>query len=74
LISLGLPPFGLLYAAKFYFSGKADGKQAAYVNIALTFISVILLFVLVKGMLSGTGTSVQQIEQIQPQDYQQFLQ
>ena len=74
LISLSLPPLGLVWAFKFYFSGKSDGKHAAYVNVALTVISLILLLVLGKTLISGSGTSIQQIQQIQPQDYQQFLQ
>src|SRR3989344_3654009 len=36
LISLGLPPFGLIFAAKFYYSGKDDGHTAAWICIALT--------------------------------------
>ncbi|HTL39791.1 MAG TPA: hypothetical protein VL306_03190 [Methylomirabilota bacterium] len=61
LISIGVPPFGLLFALKFYFSGKEDGKQAAYLCIALTVFSIVLFWFFVKVIFSSSGTSVDQI-------------
>ena len=72
-IALGIPPFGLIFAAKFYFSHKQDGKSSAWVCVALTVFSLLLFVILFKVTLSSSGTSLQQIEQINPQ-VQQLLQ
>ncbi len=74
LISLGLPPFGLIYAVKYYFSENENDQQAAKICLLLTVISIVLVFAFGKAMLSGSGTSLQQIEQIQPSDIQQLNQ
>ena len=74
LISLGLPPFGLIFAAKFYYSGKDDGHTAAWICIALTGMSVLLFFLLGSAILSSSGASLNQIQQIQPSDIEQLLQ
>lgn len=68
LVSLGLPPLGLLFALAFYFSDKSDGKQTAYICIGLTVASIVVSIVLFKSLFSGTGASIQQIQQIKPQD------
>jgi hypothetical protein len=73
LVSLGLPPFGLLYGLKFWVSGKDDGKQAAYMCAALTIGSIVAGLVLMNLMLSSSGLSVDQIKQA-PAQYQQLLQ
>jgi hypothetical protein len=74
LVSLGLPPFGLLYAVKYYFGDDENDKQAAKVCIALTIFSVVVFIIFSKLLFSGSGTSLQQIEQIKPQDIQQLTQ
>jgi hypothetical protein len=74
LVALALPPFGLLYSLKFYFSGKTDGKTAAWMCVGLTVASVVLFLLILKLMLSGSGTNLEQIEQIKPSDIQQLVQ
>lgn len=74
IISLGLPPFGLLYAVKYYFSDDESDKQAAKICILLTIISVIVFFAFSKLLFSSSGTSLEQIKQIKPQDIQQLTQ
>jgi hypothetical protein len=61
LISLGLPPFGLLFAAKFYYSGKDDGEHAAWICTVLTAVSVLLFVVLAKVIFSTSGLNLKQI-------------
>lgn len=56
LVSLVAPPFGLIYAVKFYFSDKDDAKQAAILCLVLTVLSLLLLWLLSK-MLFSTGVS-----------------
>lgn len=74
LISFALPPFGLLFAAKFYMSDKRDGKQGAYVCIALTAASLVLSALIIKLLFAGSGTNLQQIQQIKLQNIQQLYQ
>ena len=74
LISVGLPPFGLIFAAKYYFSGLDDGKDAAWICITLTAVGILGMILMFKSLLSGSGASFQQIEQIKPSDIQQLVQ
>ena len=74
LVSAGLPPLGLLFALKFYFSDESDAHSVANICVLLTVLSVATFFVLGKMILSGSGTSLNQIQQITPQDTQQLSQ
>jgi hypothetical protein len=73
-VSIGLPPFGLLYAAKFYFSDYDDGQETAYVCMTLTVVTLGLVFLFGKIFFASSGVSVQQIEQIKPSDVMQLTQ
>lgn len=68
LISIGLPPFGLLFAAWFYFGDKDDGKTAAIACVVLTIVSSIIGYLLLKATLSGSGVTPAQLQQIKPAD------
>lgn len=61
LISIGVPPFGLFFAFKFYFSGKDDGEQAAWICALLTAVSLLSFVLIGKILLSSSGTNVNQI-------------
>ncbi len=74
LISVGIPPFGLIYVFKYYFSDDENDQRAAKICLLLTIISVIAFFAFSKALFSGSDTSVQQIEQIKLQDIQQINQ
>jgi hypothetical protein len=72
LISLGVPPLGLLFALYFYASNYDDGKAAATMCLILTAISIVGGIIFLKVFFSTSGTSLQQIQQIKPQDIQQL--
>lgn len=74
LISLVVPPFGLIFAVKFYASGKDDGKTSALVCVVLTVVSILLAVLFVQVIFSGSGVDVNQIKQIKPSDIQQLYQ
>lgn len=74
LVSLILPPFGLIFAVKFYLSGKDDGEQAAWVCGLLTAVGILVIVLSVKAILLGTGSNLNQIQRIKPSDIQQFTQ
>jgi hypothetical protein len=74
LISLGVPPFGIFFAAKYFFSDEDDAVTVAWMCVILTLVSLALLYFGAKLMFSGTGTSPQQIEQIKPSDIFQLTQ
>lgn len=68
LISIGLPPFGLLFALKFYlFSEEDDAARVGNICIILTIISVAFIWITMKMIFSSSGTSMDQIQQITPQ-------
>ena len=68
LISIGVPPLGLLFAAWFYFGDKDDGQTAAIACIILTVVSSVIGILLIKSMLSGSGVTPQQLQEIKPAD------
>ncbi len=74
LISLSVPPFGLLFAAKYYFSDEDDAREVAWTCVILTVVSIALFAILMKALFAATGSSMSQIEQISPQMIQQTLQ
>ena len=73
LVSLSLPPLGLLYALKFWTSNKEDGKTAAYMCIGLTAASIVIGIVFLNVLISGSGLSVGQFQDAAQQS-QQLLQ
>lgn len=74
LISLGFPPFGLLFALKFYFSGKDDGKKSALICVVLTVLSLLLVWLFFKLLLSSIGTTnLNQLQNMNANDLQQLL-
>ncbi len=74
LVSIGVPPFGLLFALKFYFSDADDGHESAYVCIVLTIISVVLVYWFTSSLLSTANITPAQIEQIKPKDILELTQ
>ncbi len=73
-VSLVAPPFGLLFAVKFWFSGADDGEHAAYACIALTVVALVLLWLFAQSLLSSSGVNPAQLEQLTPQDVLQVVQ
>ena len=74
LISIGVPPFGFLFALKYFWSDLDDAKEVAWTCVVLTIIATAVFWIGSKLMLSSSGTSIQQIEQIKPSDIQQGFQ
>ncbi len=67
IISLGVPPIGLFIAIKYYFfSDEEDAFQVANICIILTFVALGSIWLFGKVFLSSSGTSVEQIQQINP--------
>ncbi len=73
LISLSIPPAGLLFAAWFWFSGKDDGKKAAWVCIALTAVTIVLFWIGLSAFTSTSGVGVDQIKKITPAEIHDTL-
>jgi hypothetical protein len=73
LISAGFPPFGLLFALKFYFSNTDDGKKVAYICIALTVLAVLVLIITTNILLSSSGLTPGQLEQIKQSDIKELV-
>jgi hypothetical protein len=53
LISLALPPFGLIFAYKFYKSETKDGLDNAMICVVLTCVSLVLYGLIVNSMLQN---------------------
>jgi hypothetical protein len=74
LVSIGLPPFGLLFAVKFFMSDKDDAKSAAWTCVILTIFSILAFYFFSKILFSSAGISPTQLQQIKPSDVQQLYQ
>ena len=74
LVSIFLPPFGLLYAFKFYFDAREDARRVALICAILTVVMFFATWLMLQALLAGSGTDLNQIEQIKPSDIQQLLQ
>lgn len=74
-ISVGLPPLGLLFAAKFYFfdKEKSDAKQTALICLILTLFSVVLFYFTMQVLFSTAGVSPAQLKSV-PGQLQQLYQ
>ena len=68
IIALSVPPIGLLFAAKYYLSGDEDDRSAANMCVILTVVSIVAFLLFGKILISSSGTTPQQIEQITPKD------
>jgi hypothetical protein len=73
IISLGLPPIGLLLALKYYFDEEDDARHVANMCILITLFSLLLAWISIKMIFSGTGTDLNQIEQLNPKDIQDLM-
>ena len=74
LISIGVPPLGLLFALKYFFDDKDDAKTVAWTCVILTVISILIFWLTMKLFFASSGTSIKQIEQIKPSDIMQLTQ
>jgi hypothetical protein len=73
-ISIGVPPFGLLFAIKYYFSDELDAKTVAKVCLVLTLVAIFGFILFSKMLFSGSGVSPSQIENIKPSDIYELTQ
>ena len=74
LISISVPPVGLFFALKyFFFSEEDDATGVAWMCITLTALCLFIYWIGGK-LFSGSGTNLQQIQQIKPSDIQQLTQ
>jgi len=71
-ISISAPPFGLLFALKYFFSDEDDAKDVAWMCVTLTAVSLLLFAIGFKLMMSSAGTSLDQIQKITPQQIQEL--
>ena len=72
-ISLLAPPFGFIFAVKFWFSGKEDGRTAALICIALTVFSLTAITWFMNSVLAGVGFDLNQLEEVQNTDFESLL-
>lgn len=73
IVSLSLPPIGLLLALKYYFDDEDDARHVANMCVIITILSLLLAWISIKMLFSGTGTSLNQIQQINPKDLQDLV-
>jgi len=74
LISIGVPPFGIIFAVKYFFGDQDDARQVAWTCVILTIISLIVIYFIGKLLFNSAGITPSQIEQIKPSDIQQIYQ
>ncbi len=67
VLSLTFPPIGLIFGFYYFTKTENDAKTAGTVCIVLTAVSIISTVILFNVILSGSGTSLEQIQQIKPE-------
>lgn len=73
LVSLLFPPFGLYYAAKFFWLGTVDARRVAWICLAMTAVAAIVLWALV-GSIASSVPELNQIQNLNSRDIQELLQ
>jgi hypothetical protein len=74
LISALLPPFGLLYAVRYYFSGKTDGKRIASMCVVLTVLALAVGWLIGGAMFGNTPTgSLEQMKTMNLEDVRSLI-
>ena len=73
IISLSLPPVGFLLALKYYFDDEDDARHVANMCVIITLLSILMVWIFTKMFFSGTGTNLNQIQQINPKDLQDLM-
>lgn len=74
VISLTIPPVGLIFAAYYFLRTENDARSAGVWCIVLTAISLIATIVFFKIILDGSGASIEQIQQIKPEQIYELTQ
>lgn len=74
LVSVGLPPFGLLYAVRYYFIGTSDGKRVALTCLILTLASLLASWAIAKSFLASAGPQLRQVQTIDAGELKDLLQ
>lgn len=74
LVSLGVPPVGLLLAGVYFFRDEEDAKTVAVICAVLTILALLMLQIFYSSFVKSTGAPTQQLQQIKPQDVQQLYQ
>ena len=68
MLAVSVPMLGFVFAAYYYFfNDKDDAQQVANICVFLSVLCVGIFWITGKLLLSSSGTSMQQIEQINPQ-------
>lgn len=73
LISVGLPPFGLYYAFRYYFNGKAGGKRVALICVILTVGSFLASYLIFELFVATAGDQLQQMQTLNSEEYRDLL-
>lgn len=73
IVSLLFPPIGILIAVYYFFRDEQDSNTVAWISLALTGTVLLLFWISFKALLSGSGVSLDQIEQIDPEEIRQLL-
>lgn len=73
-ISVGLPPFGLIYVFKYWSSGTSDGKRTALICLALTAASLLASWLIGVLFLSSAGPELDQLRSIDANGLKDLLQ
>jgi hypothetical protein len=75
ILSFGLPPLGLAFAAWYYYSGKLGGKKVALICLILTVIGGFLAWLSIEAFFASVppGT-LEQIQTLSPDELKSLVQ
>lgn len=74
LISALVPPFGFVYAVRYYFSGKGDGKRVAAMCAVLTTLGLAVGWLIGGAVFGNTPTgSLEQMQTMNLEDVRSLI-
>jgi len=78
VISIGFPPFGVLFVPRFYFGQEDDARHTGNVCLVLTAIALVFLilstWVTGKIFFSSAGININQLQNINIKELQDLMQ
>lgn len=74
MVSILVPPLGFLYAARYYFSEKDDGKQIALMCVVLTIGGLAIGWIIGSAMFGNTPTgSLEQMKAVNLEEFRSLI-
>ena len=73
LISVLLPPLGVFYFLKYFWSGKVGGRKVAMMSLVLTAGALLVSLLIAGAMFADSGVTGEQIRDVEMEDLESLF-